>query len=555
MSKERLEELEDARAAQLAQLEARRNDPVGRAIDDLSKRSKKGDPPDPVQLLNSDHPLRQRLTEFERDKPAPSLEAWFDAGLTSAGDINNIYLVGNRALPPGYVGMDGKGVLLESALCGCVIWPVRTDLVDADADGRKPWTLYHYTHRKNFDRIAEIFRGSDAKEVPKLLFARLMHDQQERVSTPTPYNPKLEPQLSPIEPAKFKEKKQIVVHIYGREPNEQFKAMGGVYLDHAETVEYCVPVRLPASACIPLSHLPLTQASVRLDQEMLQALEVRAAHKAKERKNAEEKRKKRMAKWQRKHKKDHEKKGGCFGCFGRKKDGDTTTPEDTPRETEEENEQSREKREQDMDYRKRMMIENWTMEQMIEIEKKNKRAEKERKEEERLKAMQTLGNAAAKKAEEDRLKAEIDKRLGKTGKAAKILVAGEKEKAMAKVKAKANAEKKAKEQEEEATRKANEVVLNPNDPKLRFQKAGQNDFMAKATGANEAKLTVKAAATALKLRRQSTMAAVKPTGNQRVTGHTGGIEAAKAGKLGHVEEESSSYDEDEESEEEDAEED
>jgi len=193
------------------------------------------------------------MAEREKSKPTYSLESWFNSGLV----IENIGEVsGSRPVPAGYRGCTKDFILLEASACGVFVFPVRADVGEVGADNLPPLTLYHYTHKHSFDKFVHLFgyafQYKSASELQKAFYEQLQADYQERVPAPSPQNMKGEPLLTSTEPAKFKSMDDILVYMYGKIPSG-FSSSGNSLKSFAE---YCIAVRVPASACFPLTGVP-----------------------------------------------------------------------------------------------------------------------------------------------------------------------------------------------------------------------------------------------------------------------------------------------------------
>jgi len=203
-------------------------------------------------------------------KPAPTLEAWFDAGFT----VTDRQLTSARRLPLGYEGCNENSMLVSSIDHDVQLWPVRIDLGPVtEGSVSKPRTLYHYTYKAKFDAFVRFFsspKASKPEAVFRFVWDRLLEDFQEREPVAKPHNPKREPELMLLEPAKFETRKDLVSAVFNG------RTVGGLAkngISWENFADFCIAVRVPARGCVDVpdgvSGDGQNHLIVRLDQQAL----------------------------------------------------------------------------------------------------------------------------------------------------------------------------------------------------------------------------------------------------------------------------------------------
>lgn len=243
----------------------------------------------------ADHPQRAAYLDH-LSKPASGLESWFDHGLKEVErEDGEVFLSGIRRIPLGYSGCDGTGSsLIYAERTRCRVWPIRFDLGDAEYDTKSPWTLYHYTNKACFERIMRFCtdRQGDGslptvESISDILYREFLKDFQERCPDPSQENPDQDLELMVMEPTAFGTNERILeANFRWMVPKGRTKS-GHPCNSYAD---FCIPVRVPHSAVIPIVHGNPSRngACVRVDLPTLVALQVRGAAQRELARRAEE---------------------------------------------------------------------------------------------------------------------------------------------------------------------------------------------------------------------------------------------------------------------------
>lgn len=346
------------------------------------------------------HPQALYLCRLE--KPTASLEAWFEAGLMKVFDEGQASINGQKMLPEGYRGCTKDSILVEASKSGVKIFPVRLDVGEVGADtGTR--TLYHYTHRGSFDGFLQQWhqaqKSLSATQVSNLIFAHLAADYQEREHIATSVNPKGEPELCAIEPGRFDARRDIRKILFGGSNREGHSLHDTPWEEFAD---YCIAVRVPATACTPkASHNPEDTSMVIINQETLEALHRREeARRDLVRTRAEEE----EAKKQRQEE-ERSKRAGCLSfLFGSGRAPDEYWDEQKVTERKKqlapEGQEIIDRPKRQMDHFKKQLANSWTREHYIKVHEKQQHDARRHKEEERQRALKQAGEAARRAQEE-----------------------------------------------------------------------------------------------------------------------------------------------------------
>jgi len=223
-----------------------------------------------------DHP--QLTAKF-----AENLEAWFDAGLTLQSKIGDQSggLKGTLLLPRGYSGFTDESPLLEALLPRITVWPVRLDVGDVDVDTAVPRTLYHFTNRSVFQKLArECIEEQQAElehhahhEAISLAYRFVLEDCRERdPERDEGHDHSADIELCTVEPNLFQSREDVLRTTLGELPVVPRTS------SHGHTIhsfaDCCVAVRVPGSACTPKKG---SNDMVIVKYDTLHALHKRAA--------------------------------------------------------------------------------------------------------------------------------------------------------------------------------------------------------------------------------------------------------------------------------------
>mmetsp|Transcript_19372 Transcript_19372/g.41221 ORF Transcript_19372/g.41221 Transcript_19372/m.41221 type:complete len:558 (-) Transcript_19372:47-1720(-) len=348
------------------------------------------------------HP--QLLHLVQQDKPAVSLEAWFDGGLMKARasedeevdeDEVEIFVRGQKLLPPGYRGCTKDCVLAEADRNGIRVWPIRFDVGEISADTKPPWTLYHYTHRHSFEEFMKLFQDTDAMQDPqyvtRMMLSQLTADYQDRQPKATPQNPKQEPELMLIEPSRFEGKEEILHGLFGSKQINGFSSHGNRVDSFAD---FCIAVRVPASACLALQGEQDKQM-VKLCRETLEALYKRSEAKRLAAVEKAQKEEERKAKLEAERK---AKRRGCFSffcCSGGQEPIDWDEV-DKARKKKQDGEERLDREKRHIDHGKNQLFLQWTKEHFVKVQGRKKKEIDDKKAEIKQEANRRAAEAAAK---------------------------------------------------------------------------------------------------------------------------------------------------------------
>lgn len=343
----------------------------------------------PTTQPAENHPAR-KLNSAVLKQSAASLEAWFDAGVKQVYEDGQTSVNGQRQLPEGYSGFTQDSVLVEAFVPGILVWPVRFDVGEASFDTISPCTLYHYTHRKSFEKFASAWteeRQSMSKyEISNVVLSHLSDDFTEREPSQTNENPNGDLEMCTIEPGNFVSKEEILNLLLGSRSLKGVSSQGSLWEDFAD---FCIAVRVPGSACLARTRRGTEDRTmVLLSKQTLEVLNKRSEFRRNiEKKHAQEKKQKLQ------QHKTKARSGGflTFLCCGSSKD--------PPPEFWDDEDLSKKKKQlangrevvdrpkREIDFQKQKLRKTWTQEHFIKVQEIESKERMRLEEEQRIQVM------------------------------------------------------------------------------------------------------------------------------------------------------------------------